>query len=80
MKKMIVMYYNSTGAFVSENIKPLKTKKDTEIIWLTMYMGDMSDEEILDYIQRLDIEVYYSSKMLGSNDELISLKHAKLRK
>lgn len=70
----------STGAFVSENIKPLKTKKDTEIIWLTMYMGDMSDEEILDYIQRLDIEVYYSSKMLGSNDEIISLKHAKLRK
>ena len=40
----------------------------------------MSDEEILDYIQRLDIEVYYSSKMLGSTDELISLKHAKLRK
>ena len=38
------------------------------------------NEEILDYIQRLDIEVYYSSKMLGSNDEIISLKHAKLRK
>lgn len=65
MKKMIVMYYIQQVLLYQENIKPLKTKKDTEIIWLTMYMGDMSDEEILDYIQRLDIEVYYSSKNVG---------------
>ena len=40
----------------------------------------MTDEEILEYVQKLDIKVYYNSKMSGSNDELISLKHAKLRK
>ncbi len=69
----------STGPFASERIKSLKTKQDTEIIWLTMYMGEMTDEEILEYVQKLDIKVYYNSKMSGSNDQVISLKNAKLK-
>ena len=64
---------------MTEYVKLLKTNNDVDIMVVEMYTGDMTDEEILDYIRKQDVTVYYETKFNGIKSEKISLKDASIR-
>lgn len=69
----------TSGCVMTQQVKPLKTNDKVDIMVVEMYTGDMTDEEILDYIRKQDITVYYETKFNGVKSEKISLKDASIR-
>ena len=69
----IVVYFNA--------FKPAKIYEKTANINIIDYKieGEDSDEEILDYIRKQDVTVYYETKFNGVKSEKISLKDASIR-
>ena len=69
----------TSGCFITQQVKPFKTNDKVDIMDIEMYTGDMTDEEILDYIRKQDVTVYYETKFNGVKSEKISLKDASIR-
>jgi hypothetical protein len=70
----------SLGSVTTQYVKSLHTEDNLEIIWLEMYVGDMDQQELLEYIRQQEVTVYYSSKLFGVKNQTISLKNAVYRK
>ena len=69
----------TSGCVMIQQVKPLKTNDKVDIMVVEMYTGDMTDEEILDYIRKQYVTVYYETKFNGVKSEKISLKDASIR-
>lgn len=67
------------GSIVNEKVGSLKTGKPT-VMWLEVYCGDITDEELIEYIQNQRITLYYDNPVSGVVTEKVSLKKAKNRK
>lgn len=57
---------------VYENVKAFKTD-DVTVMWLEMYCGDMTDEEIAEYIKGLTIKVSYGNSITGVKTESVKI-------
>lgn len=66
--------YSDRKYEVIHDIRGLKIVEDVPVIRFEMYVGDMSDEEIIDYIKTKEIYIIYKHKFVGIEDIKISLK------
>lgn len=66
------------GNEVTEKVSPL-SEDMVSVIWLEMYCGDLTREELLEYIRGLDIIIYYESSIAGVKQEKVSLQEAVYR-
>lgn len=60
------------GEIVCQNVKAFKTGNVT-VMWLEMYCGDMTDEEIAEYIKGLTIKVSYGNSVTGVKTESVKI-------
>lgn len=49
------------------------------VMWMKIYCGDLTDEELLEYIRGLDIVIYYDSSIAGVKEQRVSLSEAMYR-
>ena len=66
--------YSDTADEVIHYVRGLKKEKDVPVIRFEMYVGDMSDQEIIDYIKTKELNIVYENKLMGIKNIKISLK------
>ncbi len=60
------------GSIVCERVESFKTG-NVNVMWLEMYCGDMTDEEIVEYIKGLTIKVSYGNGITGVRTEAVKI-------
>lgn len=66
------------GSEVTETAGALKGSS-VNVMWMEIYCGDLTEEELLEYIRGLDIIVYYDSTIAGVRQKKVSLDGAVYR-
>ena len=71
----ILYTYSSVKAETADRLK----ETSIDVLWMKVYVGDYTDEELLKYIRGLDVEIYFENDIIGNKSYNVSLERAEYR-
>lgn len=71
----ILYTYSSVKAETADRLK----ETPIDVLWMKVYVGDYTDEELLKYIRGLDVEIYFENDIIGNKSYNVSLERAEYR-
>ena len=71
----ILYTYSSVKAEIADRLK----ETSVGVLWMKVYVGDLTDEEFLKYIRGLEVEIYFKNDVMGKKTYNVSLESAKYK-
>ena len=71
----ILYTYSSVKAEIADKLK----ETSVGVLWMKVYVGDLTDEEFLKYIRGLEVEIYFKNDVMGKKTYNVSLESAKYK-
>ena len=71
----ILYTYSSVKAETADRLK----ETSVDVLWMRVYVGDITDEELLNYIRGLEMEIYFKNDVIGKKIYNVSLEKAKYK-
>lgn len=71
----ILYTYSSVKSETANRLK----ETSVDVLWMKVYVGDLTDEELLKYIRDLEVEIYFENDVMGKKTYNVSFESAKYK-